>query len=114
MKKGHFLGTQSNNFAEYMALIFSLTEVLALGEKSCQIYSDSQLLCEQLNGSFKVKNNNIFPLFILAKALMEKLPHCAITYIPREKNQEADRLAKNAAGCLPEVSSSGGYERGNV
>jgi|TARA_B100000315_G_scaffold257738_1_gene307525 ribonuclease HI len=99
-KKGVYLGVQSNNFAEYMALIFSLIDLLGLGKKKCHVFSDSQLLCEQINGNYKVKNNNIISLFALAKELISKLDSFKITHIPREENQEADALAKEATGFL--------------
>ncbi|UCD14961.1 MAG: ribonuclease HI family protein [Candidatus Omnitrophota bacterium] len=94
------LGVQTNNFAEYMALIFSLTDAISIGEKDCKVYSDSQLLCEQIKGKYRVKNNNILSLFILVKTIISKLRFFEITHIEREKNQEADKLAKKAVGFL--------------
>jgi len=99
-RKSIYLGIQSNNFAEYMALIFALAELLHLGERKCQVFTDSQLLCEQINGAYKVKNKNIYPLFILAKNLIQKLESFSISHIAREQNQEADQLAKEAVGFL--------------
>jgi ribonuclease HI len=69
-------------------------------EKKVEIFSDSQLLCEQINGNYKVKNKNIYPLFILAKMLITKFEKFSITHIEREKNKEADELATNAIGFL--------------
>ena len=99
-KRSIYLGIQSNNFAEYMALIFSLVEALSLGEKEVQVYSDSKLVCEQVRGNFKVKNNNILPLFTLAKNLLSQMAKFSINHIDREKNKEADKLAKEATGFL--------------
>lgn len=99
-KRSVYLGIQSNNFAEYMALIFSLVEALGLGEKEVQVYSDSNLVCEQVAGNFKVKNNNILPLFTLAKSLISQMTKFRISHIDREKNKEADKLAKEATGFL--------------
>ncbi|MBN2483870.1 MAG: ribonuclease HI family protein [Candidatus Omnitrophica bacterium] len=90
------LGEQTNNFAEYMALIFALVDSAALGYSSCEVYSDSQLLCEQLNGNYKVKNKNIYPLFILANRLIKNFKEFRISHIRREKNSQADELAKQA------------------
>lgn len=95
-QKSVFLGKQTNNFAEYMALIFALTHLLGLQKTSCRVYSDSQLLCEQLHGNYKVKNENIAPLFVLAKHLIGQLSSFTITHIPREKNTQADALSKIA------------------
>jgi len=99
-KNGIYLGIQTNNFAEYMAFIFSLIEVLGMGEKKVEVFSDSKLLCEQLNGNFKVKNKNIYPLFVLSKNIISKLEKFSITHIEREKNVEADKLATEAVGFL--------------
>ena len=95
-----FLGNQTNNFAEYMAVIFALTEVLGMGERECELLTDSQLVCEQIKGNYKVTNENIFPLFTLAKKIIAQFNGFTITHIPREKNEEADKLSKKAAGFL--------------
>lgn len=100
-KKGSFaLGVQSNNFAEYMALIFSLTDSLAMGEKKVKVFTDSKLVCEQVNGRFKVKNNNIYALYILTKNLVSKFDNFSIEHIDREDNKEADELARKGSGFL--------------
>jgi len=99
-KKGVYLGIQTNNFAEYMALIFSLVEAIGMNEKKVKVFSDSQLLCEQINGNYKVKNKNIYPLFVLAKNIIAKLEEFTITHIDREKNAEADKVAEEAIGFL--------------
>jgi len=99
-KDSIYLGVQSNNFAEYMALIFPLVEIINMGKKECRVFSDSQLICEQINGNFKVKNKNIYPLFVLAKNLVSKLDNFTIKHIDREKNTEADKLARKASGFL--------------
>jgi len=99
-KNSVYLGIQSNNFAEYMALVFSLAEALSMQKNEVKIFSDSKLICEQINGNFKVKNKNIYALFILAKNLISKLDKFSITHINREKNKEADKLAKQATGFL--------------
>ncbi|MFH1876161.1 MAG: ribonuclease HI family protein [Candidatus Omnitrophota bacterium] len=99
-QEGVYLGVQTNNFAEYMAFIFALTEAVGMGEKSVAVFSDSQLLCEQINGNYKVKDKNIYALFVLAKTLIGKFEHFTITHIDREKNKEADHLAQEASGFL--------------
>jgi ribonuclease HI len=99
-KESVYLGIQSNNFAEYMGLIFVLSDIIARGEKSCQIYSDSKLICEQINGNYKVKHQNILPLYVLAKKIISKLNTFKIDHILRDKNKEADKLARKATGFL--------------
>ncbi len=99
-KEGIYLGIQTNNFAEYMALIFALVESMDMNQKKAKVFSDSQLLCEQINGKYKVKNKNIYPLFVLAKNIIAKFEEFSITHIDREKNEEADKLAEEAIGFL--------------
>lgn len=99
-KEGIYLGIQTNNFAEYMAFIFSIADAISLGEKKVEVFSDSKLLCEQLNGNYKVKNKNIYPLFVLSKKLISNLEEFKITHINREENTEADKLATGAVGFL--------------
>jgi ribonuclease HI len=99
-QKGVYLGIGTNNFAEYMAVIFALQEVLAMGEKECRCFSDSNLLCEQLNGNYKVKNPSLYPLYILARTMISQLTFFEIKHIDREYNKDADRLAREATGFL--------------
>ena len=83
-----------------MALIFPLIDAIEQNKKKVKVFSDSKLVCEQVKGNFKVKNKNIYPLFVLAKNLISKLDSFEITHIDRENNQEADELAKQATGFL--------------
>jgi len=108
-KESIYLGTQTNNFAEYMALIFSLTDVLSIGDNRCKVYSDSQLLCNQIEGRFGVKNKNIYPLFVLAKKIISKFEEVEIVHISREKNKEADKLAKEAVRRISYGSNESGW-----
>lgn len=99
-KRSVYLGIQTNNFAEYMALIFPLIDAIEENQKKVKVFSDSKLICEQIKGNYKVKNQNIYPLFVLSKNLISKLDSFEITHIDRENNQEADELAKQASGFL--------------
>ncbi|MBI2464598.1 ribonuclease HI family protein [Candidatus Shapirobacteria bacterium] len=100
-KLSKYIGIRTNNEAEYSALIDSL---LWLRDNStlhsisaATFYSDSQLMVRQLQGKYKVKAQNIKPLFNQAKSLLDSLK---LTYqfsdIPREQNSLADSLANQA------------------
>jgi ribonuclease HI len=91
-----YIGTATNNVAEYTALIYALQEALILKAGRLTVYSDSQLLCRQLNRQYKVKNANIIGLFAQALHLLTAFDSTSITYIPREENRGADRLANQA------------------
>jgi len=93
-----YIGETTNNFAEYMALIFSLQNLLALKEEGpFIIYMDSELVVNQVKGKYKVKNKSLYPLNILAKNLIALLGDIQIIHKRREENKLADSLAKRAA-----------------
>ncbi|NIP39685.1 MAG: ribonuclease HI family protein, partial [Candidatus Dadabacteria bacterium] len=80
----------TNNQAEYKALILSLDYLTSNDiDLPVKFFTDSQLIANQINGSWKVKHPDIALLFKEAKALLSKLPSFEISYIPREQNKEA-------------------------
>ncbi len=91
-----YLGHATNNVAEYSALILALETLRSLGIKSLKINSDSQLLVNQLNGRYAVKNPNIRKLFRIYMSLAVNFDKITVNHIPRELNKEADRLANLA------------------
>jgi ribonuclease HI len=94
---GCFLGTKTNNQAEYIALLFGLFTLQNwyAKEDRLQIFSDSLLVVQQLNGVYKVKHDHIRPLHTLAYRLLHNMK-ATITHIPREQNEHADRMANEA------------------
>jgi len=96
MARGLVLGETTNNVAEYTAVIKGLESARALGADEVTVYSDSQLLVRQLNGEYKVKSDQIRPLFEEAKSLLEQFASYAIHHVTRDKNAEADRLVNRA------------------
>lgn len=91
-----YIGECTNNEAEYNALILALEKVLEHGIKKAQFYSDSQLLCNQINGIYKVKNERLKKLFNKANNLINDFTNFSISHIRREKNKDADKLANIA------------------
>ncbi len=91
------LGVQTNNFAEYMGLIFALQEAILLKADNLKIYTDSQLLCRQVNGQYKIKSPNLIGLYNQVCRLLPAFKSVEIEHIPRDRNKAADKLAKNAA-----------------
>ena len=86
----------TNNFAEYSALIAGLKKAIELNIKSLQVYGDSQLIIKQLNGVYSVKSNNIKDLFLTATLLKESFQQINFKHIYRDKNKLADALANQA------------------
>jgi len=90
------LGIQTNNVAEYMALIFGLQEALILRADAIKIYTDSQLLCRQINNEYKIKSPNLIGLYYQTQHLLSAFDSAEVKYISRDKNKGADKLAKKA------------------
>ncbi|MGW7603669.1 bifunctional RNase H/acid phosphatase [Streptomyces antimycoticus] len=91
-----YIGTATNNVAEYKGLIAGLRAAYALDpEAEVRVRMDSKLVIEQMSGRWKIKHPDMRPLAAEAKAIM---PPGQLTYewIPREKNKHADRLANEA------------------
>ncbi len=97
LKKGEFMGTQTNNAAEYLALIRALEHALGMGASSVTIRSDSQLLVRQMQGKYRVRTPSIGVFHRWASELASYVDELAFEEIPRENNKEADRLASEAA-----------------
>lgn len=92
------IGTNTNNQAEYMAVIAALGKAVKLGARHADIYSDSELVVKQINGGYRVKKADLKPLHQQVKQLLGLLESFTITHIPREQNTEADSLANKALG----------------
>ena len=93
---GKYIGRTTNNVAEYYALIAALDYAAASGITRLRVYSDSQLIVNQIKGLYKVKHPDLRPLHERAKKQAAGLETFMIQYVPREQNRDADDLA-NAA-----------------
>lgn len=90
------LGETTNNQAEYRAVIAGLERALALGTTQVELRSDSELVVHQLSGRYRVKNASLKPLVQKVEELRSGFSELSVSYIPREKNREADKLANLA------------------
>ncbi len=95
------LGTMTNNMAEYEALVRALRKAREMAVDSVHLYTDSQLVANQILGSYRVKNDRLREYLREARHLIEELSGFEIRYIPREQNGLADKLAKSAAAREP-------------
>ena len=90
-----FIGNQTNNFAEYEAVAIALTEAKKRGfsKHQIEVRLDSQLVAEQLSNNYQVKEPTLWPQYMkVHNLLVANFPQATFTYIPREKNKDADRL----------------------
>ena len=104
-KYSEYLGNCTNNEAEYQAVIFAMKKIKALfGKKTIkieiEIRSDSELLIKQLNGEYKVLDPKIQQLFLTLWNLKVDLRNAGrkvqFSLLPREKNEQADKLVNKA------------------
>ena len=99
------IGHATNNIAEYSALIEALKEAQALKAETLRVHTDSEWMFKQIRGVNKVKAQQIKPLYEEAIALTKSFKRVEFKWIPREENQEADRLA---TGVLKAKANQGG------
>ena len=90
------LGRTTNNQAEYAAVIAGLEAAASLGARKVALFCDSELVVKQLKGQYRVKNEGLKPLYQAALGLAGRFEEFKVSYVPRQRNQEADDLANRA------------------
>jgi ribonuclease HI len=98
-----YIGRMTNNVAEYYGLIAALDYAQSHGVRALRIESDSELLVKQMRGQYKVKSEDLRPLFERAHKMSQTFESFRIDHVYREQNREADALANEA---LDETSGS--------
>jgi ribonuclease HI len=93
---GKFLGTQTNNYAEYMGLLIGLRHAKALGAKEIEVFADSELLIRQLGGRYQVKSPSLRPLYEEAVKLLNDFSRVKLVHVPRAMNASADEMSNRA------------------
>ncbi len=102
IEHGEYLGVQTNNFAEYTAVILALKKLKAVigsdksKESTVEIKADSELLVKQVNGEYKVKVDSIRDLFLELWNLRLDFKKTIFTHVFREQNKAADRMVNYA------------------
>lgn len=95
-----FLGArQTNNWAEYEAVILALTEAKrrGLSKRPLELRMDSELIIEQLSGRYQVKEPTLWPQYMkVHNLLVANFPNATFTHVPRDQNKEADALVNKA------------------
>jgi len=82
-----FLGTRTNNYAEWTAVEAALEEDLRM---------DSELVARQISGRYRVKHADLKPIHARVMAMLGRLRGYSVGHIPRELNRDADRLSNVA------------------
>jgi ribonuclease HI len=91
-----YIGRMSNNVAEYYGLIAAMDYAGAHGIRALRVESDSELLVKQMRGLYKVKSEDLRPLFERAQKMSKAFDSFRIEHVYREQNREADALANEA------------------
>lgn len=88
---GTYLGIQTNNYAEYSALLAALQKAKELGASEVDCVLDSELVVKQMRGEYKIKEPNLQKLFVKVYNAASQFKKVSYRHVPRSENQEADR-----------------------
>ncbi|HVU59373.1 MAG TPA: reverse transcriptase-like protein [Candidatus Saccharimonadales bacterium] len=102
-RRGVYLGVTTNNQAEYTALKLALETAKAMGAREVHVYMDSLLVINQMNGIFKVKNRDLWPIHDSLKQLSAAFKQISFTQVPRELNKPADTAVNRALDAQQDV-----------
>ena len=91
-----YLGSPTNNIAEYTGMVKALEHALELGAKAIIVHSDSELMVKQMSGVYRVKSPGLQELYKQAVALRKKFNAVTIKHVYREQNTQADALCNEA------------------
>lgn len=102
---GWFLPKATNNVAEYSALVWGLKNALAAGVTDIAVRADSELMVKQMLGQYKVKSEDLKPLFMQARDLFGRFGKASIAHVYRNENKRADALANETMDARGPVGS---------
>ncbi len=106
-KGPQYLGITTNNQAEYQAVRAGLKACSLLTNNTVSVYLDSQLVAHQMNGIYKIKNRELWPIHQSIKQLCEqKFKNVTFTHVPREFNKDADAMVNEALDAYENEQSS--------
>ncbi|MCX6383302.1 MAG: ribonuclease HI family protein [Actinobacteria bacterium] len=91
-QQSKYIGEKTNNYAEYLAILESLINLKKYNPDEVVIYTDSSLAYNQINGFWKIKDEDLKKMILQINKEIVSFKQFKIFHIPREKNKEADRL----------------------
>ncbi|WP_411277755.1 ribonuclease HI family protein [Gaiella sp.] len=94
--RGDAIGVQTNNVAEYTALLNGLRRAVELELTEIEVVSDSELMVKQMRGEYRIKNAALRELSIEATRLAREVGDVRYTAVRREHNKLADQLVNDA------------------
>ncbi|OLC45623.1 MAG: hypothetical protein AUH80_08315 [Chloroflexi bacterium 13_1_40CM_4_65_16] len=102
-----WLGKMTNNEAEYHALIDGLKAVKDWKPDRVEVYLDSKLVVEQMNGRYRIKAPELVPLHQKASELLREFPDVTVQHVERAKNRGADALANMSLDARVKKTKTG-------
>ena len=103
---GEFLGMSNSRLAEYYGLKEGIEQAIELGLKRVSFISDNLMMVNQMNGVYKVKNQDLMQVYMDVLELLKKLDGYSFTHVPRSQNSEADAEANRV---IDEAIARGEY-----
>jgi ribonuclease HI len=91
-----FLGTRTNNYAEWTAVEAALEAARRLGATHVDLRMDSELVARQISGIYRVKHPDLKPIHARVMRLLAGFDGYTIGHVPRALNKDADRLSNVA------------------
>jgi ribonuclease HI len=111
---GKWIGRQDNNVAEYLALLEALQCAVTMKARKLHVYSDSEVVVRQMTGEYNCRSSRLRSLNWTCRKLARSL-NFTISYIGREHNAEANRLAGAAARTTAALSTQhSAFSQGEV
>ena len=93
---GEFIGFATSRMAEYYAMRKGVSRAIELGFRTIRFISDSLMVVNQLNGIFKIKNQDILPIYRDIQEMVSKFDAVSFVHVPRSQNAIADSEANRA------------------
>lgn len=103
---GAYLGITTNNQAEYHGVRLGLEKARAMGAKTVDFRMDSLLVVNQLNGVYKIKNHDLWPIYERIKELVEDFENVKFSHVRREFNQLADGMVNKILDAHADESTN--------
>jgi len=100
LARGEAIGNQTNNVAEYRALVQGLQAAADIGIAALRVRMDSELVVRQVLGRYRVRHAGLVPLHAAAMALRTRFARFGIEHVPRAENARADALANAALDAV--------------
>lgn len=103
---GEYLGITTSGQAEYHGVRLGLERALALGYRTIDFRVDSMLIVNQMNGVYKIKNRELWPIYERIKKLVSQFEAVRFSHVKREFNQLADGIVNKTLDAHAESKDS--------